>query len=94
MGTRWYDAARLPNVVLQYRVISIRPAAAGASIDSRVAGCLNTPTLSASIAVYVLRAIIPKRNCWAVDLTVSLAYADEKSNSVIGLDASEIIEWE
>jgi len=52
MGTRWYDAARLPNVVLRYRVISILPAAAGALIDSRVAGCLNTSTLSASIAVY------------------------------------------
>jgi len=23
MGTRWYDAARLPKVVLRYRVISI-----------------------------------------------------------------------
>jgi hypothetical protein len=52
--------------------------------------------LSPSIAVYrrLSPSIALKRNCLAVDLTVSSEYADKKSRIIRFLYVPETIEWE
>jgi hypothetical protein len=47
-----------------------------------------------SVVPHLSPSIAPKRNYLAVDLTVSLAYREEKSRKYRCLQVPETIEWE